>query len=189
MDELFDSGIGLAYQSGYNFFFDEGEETEASKVKQNSVICPSDEICVNWAIYQKNVSVLLEDMFAEQMYMSGALVGDNSEPLLCNLEDGVVSNTGLSMIMFYGDPLLRRINEIIEGVVEAGIYNYWISLNLEALKIFNRKIAIVQPLDGYYSFILYHVQPAFYLLLMGWCLSALYLIVELLYNRVLSKLM
>jgi hypothetical protein len=112
---------------------------------------------MNWAKYQKNVSILLEDKLVEDMYASGTLVGVNSEPLLCNLEDGVVSNIGLSMMMFYGDPLLRRVNEIIDSVVEAGIYNYWISLNMEAKKRFYRKIVIVQPLDGYYSFNHYHV--------------------------------
>jgi len=189
MDELFDSGIGLFYPSGYNFIFENGDETEASKVKQNLAICPSHEICENWAKYQKNVSILLEDNLAEGLYAIGTLVGENSEPLLCKLEDGIVSNSGLSMIMFYGDPLMRRVNEIIDHVVEAGLYNYWISLNIEALKRFYRKTTIVHPLDGYYSFKLYHVQPAFYLLLMGWCLSALCFMVELLYNRVLNKIM
>jgi len=89
--------------------------------------------------------------------------------------------------MFHGDPLLRRVNEIIDGMVESGLYNYWISLTMKAIKLKSRKIAIVHPLDGYYSFNLYHVQPAFFILLMGWCLSALGFIVEMLYNRVLSR--
>jgi len=88
------------------------------------------------------------------------------------------------MLMFHGDPLMKRINEIIDGVVEAGIYDYWISFSMFPQKILSRKIANFQPLDGYYSFNLYHMQPAFYLLLMGWCLSALCFIFELLYNRV-----
>jgi hypothetical protein len=90
------------------------------------------------------------------------------------------------MIMFHGDPLLRRVTEIIDRVVEAGLYNYWISISMNQYKINSQKIAIVHPLDGYYSFNLYHMQPAFYLLLMGWCLSVLCFIVELLCNRVLS---
>jgi len=79
---------------------------------------------------------------------------------------------------------MRRVNEIIEHVLEAGLYNYWYSLNINVDKILSRKIGIVHPLDGYYSFNLYHVQPAFCLLLMGWCLSAFSFIAELLYNRV-----
>jgi hypothetical protein len=106
---------------------------------------------------------------------------------VCKLEDGVFLQTGLTMVMLDGDTLLRRVTEIIDRVVEAGIYNYLISLVINKQKILSCKIAIIQPLDGYYSFNFYHMQPAFYLPLMGWCLSALCFIVEFLYNRILSK--
>jgi len=82
---------------------------------------------------------------------------------------------------------MRRVNGIIDRVVEAGIYNYWISMSMEVIKLKSQKIALVHPLDGYYSFNLYHMQPAFYLLLMGWCLSFLCFMVELLHNCVFSK--
>jgi hypothetical protein len=187
IDELFESGIALAYPPEYNFIFDNGDETELSKVKRNRAFCPSFTICETWAKYQKNVSIALFDKFAEDKYARGFFIGENSEPLLCKLEDGLIFRTGLSMIMFHGDPLLRRVNEIIGRVVEAGIYNYWISLSVNMDKLISRKIAIVHPLDGYYSFNLYHMQPAFYLLLMGWCLSVLFFLVELFYKFVLSK--
>jgi hypothetical protein len=189
MDELFASGIKLAYPQEYSQIFDNGYDRELSKVKTNYVICPSKEICDTWVKYEKNVSVLMVDKIVEDKYARGVYVGENSEPLLCRLEDGVIFNTGLSMILFHGDPLLRRVNEIIDRVVEAGLYNYWISLAMNRIKLNSRKIAIVHPLEGYYSFTLYHMQPAFYLLLMGWCLSTLCFMVELLHNFVLSKRM
>jgi len=157
MDELFDSGISLAYLSGYNFIFENGDETEASKVKQNRGNCPSFNACLNWAKYQKNVSVLLTDIIAEMSYAFGEFLGENSEPLLCRLEDGVVFKSGQTMLMFYADPLLTRVIKIIDQVVEAGLYGYWISLSMERGKLISRKIAIVHPLDGYYSFNLYHM--------------------------------
>jgi hypothetical protein len=135
------------------------------------------------------VSILLGDINAEYSYTNGKYLGQNFEPLLCGLEDGVAFTTDLSMLMFHGDPLLRRVNEIIDRVIEAGIYNYWFSLQMNMEKIGSRKITITHPLDGYYNFNLYHMQPAFYLLLMGWCVSALCIMVELLYNRVLRKRM
>ena len=79
---------------------------------------------------------------------------------------------------------MRRVTEITHCVVEAGLYKYWIFLKMQLFKIGSRKIAIVHPFDGYYSFNLYHVLPAFYLLYMGWCISAACFIVELLYNGV-----
>jgi len=58
---------------------------------------------------------------------------------------------------------------------------------MDEIKLHSRKIATVLPLDEYYSFNLYHMQTAFYLLLMGWCLSVLCFMYELFFNRVLSK--
>jgi hypothetical protein len=189
MDELFASGIKLAYHPGYSFIFDNGDETEASKVKSNRVNCPLFEVCLNWTLYHKNVSVLLSDTVAEEGYALGHYFGENPEPLLCGLEDWVVYRTGLTIVMFYGDPLMKRVTEIIDRFVEAGLYNYWISVNMELRKIRSRSKAIVQPLDEYYSFNFYHMQPAFYLLLMGWCLSVIFFLVEVLFNCIITKRM
>ena len=186
-DELFASGIKLAYTREFKFIFEKYDKTELSKVERNRANCPSYEVCVDWAKYRKNVSILMVDRVAEEMYASGSFVGENSEPLVCMLEDGVVYFSCPSMLMFHGDPLMKRINEIISRVVAAGLYNFWISLIFQKNKLLTRKIGIVHPPDGYYSFNLYHLQPAFYLLLIGWFLSALCFMVELLYNYILKK--
>jgi hypothetical protein len=140
-----------------------------------------------WAMYQKNVSFIFPDHYAEESYANGFFLGENSEPLVCKLEDGVIFQTGHTMLMFHGDPLLRRVTEIIDRVFESGMYKFWISLRMHKLKVLSRKISLFNPLVEYYSFNLYHMQPAFYLLLMGWCLCALCFVFEFLYNRVLSR--
>ena len=147
-DELFDSGIILAYPSGYNFIFENGEETELSIVQRNPVICPSYEICDNWAKYQRSVSILVADKVAEGNYARRVYVGENSELLVCRLEDEVVFNTGLTIVMIHVDPLLRRFNEIMDSVVESGLYSYWIALGKDLLKLYPRKIAIVHPVSN-----------------------------------------
>ena len=187
MDELFASGTKIAYPAGKSDIFDNGDETEASIVQTNGVMCPSVDVCWEWATYQKNASILLDDDDAEESFALGLYLGENSKPLLCGLKDGIFRQTGEAMIMLHGDPLLRRVTEIIDRVVAAGLYNYWNSLRIHSLKLSSRNITIVHPPDGYYSFSMHHLQPTFYLLLIGWCLSALCFVVEILYNRVLSK--
>jgi len=187
MDELFASGIKLAYQESFNPLFEEHVGPESLEVQRNRVNCLSFVECVNWAMYHKNVSVLLINKIAEECYADGYFVGENSEPLLCRLEDGVFYSYGLSMVMYYGDPLMTRFSEFVDRVVEAGLHTFWESMRMNWYKLYSRKIAIVHPLDGYYSFNLYHMQPAFYLLLIGWCLRAFCFMGEVLYNRLLSK--
>ena len=89
------------------------------------------------------------------------------------------------MIMFHGDLLMRRVTETIDRLVETGIYSQWNCKRFEYHKLHSKEIGVVQMLDEYYSFKLYHMQPPFYLLFMGWCLSAFCFIAEVLYNRVL----
>ena len=135
LDELFASGLKLAYPPAYSRILETGDETEVSKVKRNLANCSSFWDCVHWAKYHKNVSVLFSDFSMEVHYASGFMLDENSEPLLCRLEDGVFYNGGLRMAMLKGDPLMRRVTEITDSVVEAGIYNYWISLLKDWKKI------------------------------------------------------
>jgi hypothetical protein len=186
-DELFDSRNMVAYPPGQSYIFQNGDEHEAINVNKNLANCPSYEVCMDWARYRKNVSILMADKDAEKLYADGYFIGENSEPLVCGLEDGVVFNTGLTMVMFSGDPLMRRVNEIIDRVFEAGIYNYWISLRMNIYKLKSQRIALVHPLGEYYSFNLYHMQPAFYLFLMGLCISVLCFVIEVLCNHILRK--
>jgi len=189
MDELFASGIKLAYPKELSYIFEQGDETDLANIQRNLANCPSYMICVDWAKYQKNVSILMLDTNAEEYYSNGFFVGENYEPLVCKLEDGVVYFTGLHMAMFHGDPLLKRVNEFIARFFEAGLYNSWINSFTRKGKLYSRKMGIFHPLDGYYTFNLYHLEPAFYLLFIGWCISALGFIFELFYNCVLNKIM
>jgi hypothetical protein len=107
MDELFDSGIKLAYPPEYSFIFENADDTEASKIQRIIAHCPTYEVCVNWAKYHKNVSILIFDMLAEGNYAIGNFVGENSEPLLCRLEDGLMFSFGKSIILMHGDPLME----------------------------------------------------------------------------------
>jgi hypothetical protein len=151
------------------------------------VSCPSFKVYADWARYQKNISILFFDINAEFCYATSSFIGVNSKPMVCRLEDGVIIPHSQTMIMFRADPLMRRVNEVIHYVVEAGVYCHWMAMLWKEQKTISLKIAFVHALDGYYSFNLYHMQTAFYLLLMGWCLSAACFMVEVLYNRVLKN--
>jgi len=72
-------------------------------------------------MYHKNASFLLADILAKINYATGDFLGENSEPLVFRLEDGVVFSSGLTIVMFHGEPLMRRVTEVIDRLVEAGI--------------------------------------------------------------------
>jgi hypothetical protein len=187
MDELFGSGMKLAYDPIHSFMFENGNETDVLNVRRMKANCPSLLVCLSWAQYYKNVSVFLPEYQFQIQSDNGVYVGGNEEPLLCRIDDGVYFNPQSVMIMLYGEPLLKRINDIFDRVVEAGLYNFWLSELVNQYKIEAQKIAIVNPPDKYYSFDLYHMQPAFYLLLMGLCLSVFCFVIELFCYRLLNN--
>jgi hypothetical protein len=76
---------------------------------------------VVWARYVKIVSILMAAKLAEEQYARGSFVAENFELMVCKLEDGVVYSFGQTMLVFHGDPLLRRDNEIIDRVVEVDL--------------------------------------------------------------------
>jgi len=127
---------------------------------------------------------LYNDPWAEFHYAVVYALGEYSEPLLCRLEDGVVYNNGLRIVMLNGDPLLRRVTEIIDLVVEAELYNFWISLDQHLDKVVFQIIYIVNPLDEYYK--LQTVTHATCLLSPFNCLNALCFIFDLFYNRLVN---
>jgi hypothetical protein len=187
VDEMFALGIKLTYPEEYNDIVESGDETEKSKVERNRVCCPPKLDCAIWAINLINVSILIHDTIAEENYANVVCLGENKETMLCRLEDGICYSKRYGMIMFYGDPLMGRGNKDIERVFQPCIHNYWIPYRLNLFQIRARKIAVVHPLDGYYNFNLYHMQPASCLLLIGFCISAFCFTLELVYNHVLHK--
>jgi hypothetical protein len=78
--------------------------------------------------------MLPENNFEENFVLSN-IIGENSKPLFCRLEDEILFHYSTTLIMSYGDPLMRRITEIIDRLVEAAVYKYWISLRNHRLKI------------------------------------------------------
>ena len=90
MDELLASGIKFVYSLNYNYIFENDDETGFLNVKGNVADCSSYPTCFLSAMYNKNASVLLNDIDAEGKYADGTLLDENSKPYLCKLEDGVV---------------------------------------------------------------------------------------------------
>ena len=90
MDELLASGIKFVYSLNYHYIFENDDETGFLNVKGNVADCSSYPTCFLSAMYNKNASVLLNDIDAEGKYADGTLLDENSKPYLCKLEDGVV---------------------------------------------------------------------------------------------------
>jgi hypothetical protein len=160
------------------------------------MLCPNTSVCLKWAHDYKNISIILEEVDTEEKYSTPSLMDENSKALICPLADGVMMiicpladgvmmTLLIAMIMRVGDPLLERIDEIIQRVVEARIFMQWKKSHFDKVKLGSGTLHSYSILDDYHSFTLEHMQPAFSMLLMDFCISTLILLLELTYHRVI----
>jgi hypothetical protein len=90
---------------------------------------------------QKNASITLAEDNFEENFALGEFVGEKSKSLLCRLEDGIFSPASLIMNILYVDPLMKRVPEIIDRVVETVRYNDCYSSRMHKLKLHSRRPA------------------------------------------------
>jgi hypothetical protein len=68
MDELFASDIKFSFEKFHRHIFKIGDETKTFTIFRNSVDFPSFDVCLEWAKYQKNLSIIFPDIATEIMY-------------------------------------------------------------------------------------------------------------------------
>jgi hypothetical protein len=179
IDQMLASKIKYGYFDVFDDIYNETDDVESHVILENRVLCTDLLACLNWARDYKNISIILDELSVEERYSNSMLLDENSMPLICPLDDGLVMITNTAMVMRVGDPLLGRIDEIIKRFVEAGLFMQWKKVFFEKLKIESGRIHSYSLLEDYNIFTLEHVQPAFIMLLMGLCISTVILLVEL----------
>jgi hypothetical protein len=86
--------LASAIKYGYNLLFDcvynENGDMYSSITLRNRVLCPIHAICMKWAYVYKNILLILDELSIEEGYSSSSSMDENSEPLLCSLEVGLL---------------------------------------------------------------------------------------------------
>jgi hypothetical protein len=185
IDQMLTSKIKYGYPPGLDYFYEDNDDVNSHIIIENRMSCQNNSVCFKWALDYKNISIFLDELNYEEKCSTSSLMDENSKPLICPLDDGILITINHAMIMRVGNPLLGRISAIIERVVEAGIFMQWKKSYFDKIKIQSGTVHSYSLLDDYYSFTLEHMQPAFYMLLMGFCISTVIFLLELVIHRVI----
>ena len=185
IDQMLASKIKYGYPPIFDDIYKLSGDVNSHIILENRVLCRNNSVCFKWAHEYKNISVILDEVDIEERYSTSSLMDENSKPLICPLDDGITFTANYAMIMRMGDPLLGRIDEIIQRVMEAGMFMQWKKSHLDKIKIKSGTLHSYSLLDDYYPFTLEHMQPAFYMLLMGFCISTVVFLLELANHRIL----
>ena len=184
LEELIRSDMKLGFGYMDEMIYQERADSQARHIMAKKVECVAGDNCYIWAKKYKNLSILMSDLLYKFQSSKNPSYDTNSNSL-CHIEEGVVERGAIVMVLPKGSALLDRINDIISHVVEAGIFGEWVKMT-DYTQMVKEKAFLPGGLsDEYHKLSLEHLQSAFYLLLLGYCLSFLIFVTEHIGNRVL----
>ena len=177
-----DMKLGFTYKE--DVFYQDRTDSQARRILAKKVECAASDTCYIWAKKYKNISILTSHLLYKFQRANNPSY-DTSSNSLCQIEDGVVERGPIVMVLPKGSALLDRINDIVFRVVESGVFGEWVKMT-DHIQMVKEKALFPGGLsDEYYKLSLEHLQSAFYLLLIGYCLSFVIFVTEHIGKRVL----
>jgi hypothetical protein len=177
---------GIWFVTWHVNFFSDTSESLNSEILENAVRSPDEDTCFKWAAVYQNFSTILDDMLVEKFRAIGKWSNENNMPLLCALEDGVVRTYGFVFLVRNGRNFLQPINDIIDRVVEGGIFMH-IQKQAFCKHKTELKFNSLTFADTYTAISISHLQTVFYLLLLGYMLALASFVTEIMWHRCRSK--
>jgi hypothetical protein len=160
--------------------------TDSHEILKDFVVCPDISTCMKWAIDYHNFSTIIHDFIKDVWRVGGVWKDENNRPLLCDLEDGGVGKLDLVFLVSKGSPALEYINEIIDRIVEAGIFMQMKNRLFHATRV-RRQVNSPAFANSYFDINVRHLQTAFHFLLLGHALSVGCFMLEIMWYRFTSK--
>jgi len=183
IDQMLNSTMKFGFASAHKGFFNNSTDPVGRSILKGMVTCPDAASCIKWALTYHNISTLRSDMLKDIWDSYGIATDENNKPFLCDLEDGDVVYVDMVMAVVKGSPLLEHINDIIDRIVEAGLFMYSANVYFTLERIISKTSFSDTLADTYLDINIGHVQSAFYLLLLGHALALISLFVEIIWFR------
>ncbi|KDR07546.1 hypothetical protein L798_03001 [Zootermopsis nevadensis] len=187
IDQMLNSGRKFGFSEEDQHLFEDSTDSVGKEILKGMVICPDSEACLNWARKYQNISTLCFDVYTKYGKSIGLSTDENNRPLLCGLDDGDVMYFETVMAVLKGNPLLEHINDVIDRIVEAGIFMQWINRFIDEGRISTKTTLSYTLADTYHNFSIKHVQSPIYLLMFGYALAFLSFFIEIAWHKLISK--
>jgi len=176
------SDIKFVFSEWWEIFFTDTSSSIDSAIYKNAVRCSTYKTCLNWVIHYQNFSRILSDFIKELWHAAGLWTDENNRPLACELVYGVVETSGIVFFVNLGSPILEFLNNVMGHIIEGGIN---IQLRDRALYKAKLDFKFKSPTftDTYYAINISHLQTAFYLLFVGYVMSVVCFVSEIVWHR------
>jgi hypothetical protein len=170
----------------FEIFFNELPGSVYSAILGKSVRCPDVGTLFKWAANYQNLTTVINDLNMKILRDLGKLTDENNRALLCELQDGSLSNVYVVLLVLRGSPLLEFINDVILHIFEGGIIT-----NIKKRGFYKENFVPIfdsTPFDSsYFVFGVRHLQTVFYLLILGYVVALVCFVTEIMWHRYRSK--
>ncbi|PNF40412.1 hypothetical protein B7P43_G01569 [Cryptotermes secundus] len=150
-----------------------------SKRYPRRIDCTTFEECQNRTAFKGDLAFVFSALnmayVAAKRYTDG-----NGKPLIC-LFDEIIANQIISMPVPKGLPMLDEFNRIIQHTIEAGLLEQWLK-NIKYTATLTSARDFRLSTGEYNKLTLEHLQSPFYFLFLGYALSAITFIGELIFR-------
>ena len=102
------------------------------------------------------------------------------------MEDGDVAKVDFTFIVSKGSPILKYMNDVMDHIVEAGIFMHIKKWSLDKQRM-ESNVNLSMFGDTYYNISLRHLQAAFYLMMLGHALALSCFVIEIMWHSFRSK--
>jgi hypothetical protein len=180
----FDRKFG--YVDLFKGFFSESYGVDYSENFKEFVACPDFYTSIKWATDYHNFSTIVDDFTKEIWRAGGMWTDENNRPLLCEMEGGDVTKLRIGFAVRNGRFILECINGVIDRIIETGINIHAKGQFIQEVKLKNR-LSYPAIVDTYIDINVRHMQPVFYILLLGYSLAVASFVVEIMWYVLMSR--
>lgn len=184
-DDLIHSGVLYTFEESTEAALNSTLYYDYMKLQSNRMNCSNHNKCLERLFMSQDITMISIPIQAD--YVAFQLIPNYKKGKhVCSLDEDIYKMFFV-MYMQLGSPLLDRFNTIIRRTIEAGLVdNYWSMLNWEThVKSIAKSLydGNLFDKDMYFAFSLSHLKVAFFVLTLGYILSSIMFIGELLYTK------
>jgi hypothetical protein len=189
VEEIFTSGTKYGFSSFFlDSNFNDMTDSMSVEILENRIDCGNMVTCLIWAAKYRNISFICTSFYMEFLYKFFPVSNEIKGYQACVLKGMPALVTDTVMALQKGSPLLDRMNEIIDRLVESGILAYFAQPLPEVEQYIKAKSSSSKYVaDNYCVLSMNHLQSAFYLLLFGHSLGFITFLVEMMYFKIYVK--
>ncbi|PNF40503.1 hypothetical protein B7P43_G08155 [Cryptotermes secundus] len=177
IDELLGSGMQFGFRPDLKHYYEKSDRRRNQELLNRSGGCSSTSECLRRIIRTRDYATI-----AESWYVKKVLSKSRNGEYVCPMNDVEIFPIYLIVCLSKGHMFLDPLNKITFSLIEAGI----ILQESKQQKIYNDIIIKKEDNDeGYFVFTIVHLRMVFYLLFLGYFLSFIALLAEILCHRII----